>query len=118
MFDYSRLVTIAADKIQYFGQQVAIARKVQTGYDVDTSNAVTTESVYTTYGVIDTYKLSDIDGTIVQRDDIMLITPAPNSADISVNDVVTINNIKYTVVNVNTVSPSGTPIIFLCQLRR
>lgn len=83
-----------------------------TGEVTDLSN----NTPYTGYGHPSNYTLSQIDGTIIQQNDILLIL---SSADTPiVNDIFTVGSVAYTALSVQKIRAQGMNIIYKVQLRQ
>lgn len=119
MFNYSRIAATALRLIANFGQAITITSRAQGAYTASTSSYAVTETTQTTRGVIDQYKSREIDGTLIQVGDSKLIIAAQGLTAPTINDTVTLaDSSKLTIKNIDPISPAGTPIIYICQVRR
>jgi hypothetical protein len=118
-FDYSGVTTTAANTIRQFGQLCSISYEVGEVINKATGVITTpaTVTTYTAYGVSAAFNSNDIDGETILRNDMKLImetkTVAPEAGYSA-----TVNGVKYKIVNVNAVEPSGSNIIYILQLRK
>ena len=114
---YFRMAETAKRLIDRFGQTVEIKR--QTGEIIDpVTGEVTpgTEESFYPNGVLKPYKKSLIDGTRIQKDDLELVLD--NTVKPITSDEPKINGEYFTVVNVSSIAPGGTPLIYKVQVRR
>lgn len=89
-------------------------------FDPDTMAFIgaTDPTDYQTYALRKDYKSSEVDGTIIQRGDSMLIVPAYGLPDvINTSDQIIIGSATSEVVFVNALSPGNVPILFNIQVR-
>ncbi len=112
---YGDLASVALRLLKSKGQQVTFSRETSTAFDPATGSNQTTTSTYTAYGASFSYNRSEIDGTIVQKNDIRFVmdsTTEPKNGDTT-----TIDSNVYRVMNVKPTSPAGTAVIYEAQLR-
>lgn len=121
-FDYTKVRDGAVTRLMdRFGQDVTV--KVRTGKTRDLGAGTSTPaySDKTVRAAILDYKLSEIDGTQVQRGDKRaLINPADTSGTaftMTGHDKVTFDSKEHEVVHVEPVSPAGTTVLYKAQLR-
>ena len=110
------LKSVAAKIITSQGQEVTFTQETSTAFDAGKGKNVTKTTTFTGNGVVDKYKRDEIDGTVIQTGDILLVLEATD--DVPVNgDTCIIDAIVYRVMGVLPVSPAGTVIIYEVQLR-
>jgi len=81
----------------------------------------TSDADYTTYGIKKNYSIREIDGSVVQQKDSLLIFPA-YSPDGSLplltsTDQILIDDVVQNVVNIEPVAPANIPILYRAQVR-
>lgn len=72
---------------------------------------------YSTFGIKSSYKISEIDGTIVQQGDTMLLFPAHGLPTITTTNKILINGIVQNVINISPVDPGNITLIYEAQVR-
>lgn len=115
---YTGLAGVASQLLKDKGQSLTLTRAVDSSYDPATG--ITTPGIattYTGYGAAFNYMAGEIDGTLVQNGDIKLVLEATDTAP-EKGDTVPIDSITYRAEDVNTISPAGTPVIYILQLRK
>jgi hypothetical protein len=135
-FDYERIRDeVAIPLIEEYGAAIVLSRIEDTDtytrhYDPLTLSTYWTDSEDTRYdtkpeavqidyeghGIIQNFKIEQIDGTLVQADDLRLIAidiPQPQEGDIF-----TVNGIEYQYVRTDPVAPGGTTVVYNIQVRR
>lgn len=93
---------------------------VTTGeYNPSTGKASQDEGVTaSTRGIVEQYRKAEIDGTVVLRGDFKWSVPALGITKPSPNDTVTLDSVRYTVVNVESVYSGDEAALHVLQLRR
>lgn len=89
-------------------------------FDPDTMAWVdTTDDVdYQTYSIRKEYSIKEVDGTIIQQGDSMLVVPAYGlPEDLDTTYQVLIGSDVQNVVNIGNVSPGNVPLLFNLQVR-
>lgn len=99
------------------GQSLTFSRYTNSEYN-PASGAVerVSSTTYTGYGNPSQYNLKDIDGEIVQQNDINLIlycTSEPN-----LDDEVTLDSDIYHIINIQKMNAQGSTIVYRLQLRK
>lgn len=100
-----------------FGQSITLART--TGSSVDPVTGTVTagsDASVTTTGVLLKYPDSMIDGTRIIASDRRMIVSNEQVPDPS--DKPTLNGQDWSIVNIETLSPAGTDVIYELQVRR
>lgn len=116
---YDRISKTALKVIKKYGQVVTITRRTQGAYNPATSTAPVTETTETARGVVYDYEANEIDGTMVQRSDSKLLLSSIGITKPTVNDTATLaNGDKFTIMNVDSVSPAGADVVYICQIRQ
>lgn len=113
---YSSLAATATRLLDTYGQAVAFSRETSSSFDPVTGIDTTSTSTFSGSGAAFDYNSSEIDGEIVQRDDIRLMLEAVDTAPI-IGDKCTVDSKAYRVMNVMTSSPGGTVTHYELQLR-
>lgn len=114
-FDYSTLRDIAEAQINDKGKTVTHV-SVTSGTFNPATGAITgsTQTSASVKAVVTDFRDFQIDGSIIQRGDKMLLV----SAKPALVDKYTIDAIDYQVVNVRSISPGDTDIVYKVQVRR
>lgn len=77
---------------------------------------------YQTYAIRKEYSLKEVDGTIIQRNDSMLVIPAYGLPDdlINVGTIykVLIGSVEQSVIHIGPVSPGDVPLLYNIQVRK
>lgn len=114
---YDDMQAVATSLLTDKGQSLTFGRETSSGFNVPLGVNTTSSSTYTGYGVSTQYKRPEIDGTNIQIGDIKLILQKTTTVPI-LGDTVTIDSLIYRVMNVESVSPAGTVVIYKIQLRK
>jgi hypothetical protein len=121
---YDDIQTAAGDALGEFGQAVTLTSPgVKTRSTATGAVTTGTPATQTASGVVDNYSLREIDGSNVQRGDQKLYLSALNSDGDAITAPVlgstaTVNGAVWRVMEVETVSPAGTPVLYVLQLRK
>lgn len=100
-----------------YGVSIQCSRDNHGDFDVLTGQVGdVVDSSYVGVGYPSAYRDSQIDGTLIKRGDIYLIFRT--STEPKLNDVATVLGIKYTMLNIQNVTISGSNIIYKIQLRQ
>ena len=115
-FNYSGLAATATRLIGEFGAPSTF-HKVTTGsYDPLTGSSGDTTEDITLNAVRLEFSSSDIDGTLIQQGDFMLMVDGVQ--DINNIDSVTVDSVKYQIVRPMPLKPGDTRLITKAQCRR
>ena len=114
---YANMAATALRLLDKFGRPVVLTRT--TGESIDPVTGRTTpgtDASVTTTGLLKPYPDRMIDGTRILDSDRELIlsnerVPVPS-------DKPTIGGENWSIVNIKTISPAGTDVIYFCQVRR
>lgn len=118
MVDYAGLATTASALLAEFGQLVTITRRTVSSFNPVTGvETLGTATQFTGYGAGFNYKKAEIDGTVIMQGDLNLTLESTATVP-AVGDVVTYQTIAYRVMDVETLSPGGTTLIYKLQLRK
>jgi len=114
---YSDIAATALSLLQKFGQTITLVRVTGASVDPVTGAAVAgTDASVTTTGVLGKFPDKLIDGTRILASDRRLILS--NEQTPVMSDLVTVNGYNWTIIDIETVSPAGTDVIYICQVRR
>lgn len=114
---YADMAEVAADLLAEFGAAVTL-RRVSGG----TFSAVTgtasgeSSSDITSTGVIKPFRADLIDGTRIQQGDKVLILD--DSQVPALTDKVLIGTAAWNILDIDTVSPAGTPLVYFVHIRQ
>lgn len=111
------MAQVAIDLISEFGEDASFERTVQGIYDPESGEAFSeTTTLYSGMVVPNSYQESEIDGTIIQRDDLMLLSHKMNEVPM-VGDEVTLDSGSYRILNVKKTKANGADCLYTLQVR-
>lgn len=123
-FDYEKSAATADRLLHKFGRAVTLNSKQLGSYDPETATASSIVNEQAGTGVLLEYSVKEsgqrqASDSIIQIGDKKLLLstvgieypPAPN-------DTVDVGDDTYTVIQVRTLAPAGTAVLYECQLRR
>lgn len=116
-FNYDKIAATALKLLTKFGQPITFAR--ETGGSVDPITGVVTpgtDASVTTTGLLKTYPDNMIDGTRILKSDRELILS--NEQVVQPSDKPVINSQDWAIVDIKTLNPAGTVVIYKVQVRR
>ena len=117
-FNYTSKAKLADNKLAYFGQPVTITNKVTGVYDPNTGTSSQTISTQNGIGVIRDRGSKEIDGTIIEMGDKMLLLSAVDITKPQINDTVLVGSISYTIKEpLIEINPAGTVVMYKLNLR-
>lgn len=121
-YDYQDDADTAAELLEEFGQSITLTSKTSGAYSVSTGTTAVTTSTQTVSAVVLDYGSKDIDGTLIRAGDKRLLMAPQTTAgdDLTapvVDDTVAVGSTTYTVKGIKTLSPSGTVVLFDCNIR-
>lgn len=114
---YANLQKTAARLLTSKGAKITFTRQVETAFDATTGAKTYSDFTFTGYGAKFDYKSSEIDGEIIKRGDARLLLEKTEKEP-DVGDSAKIGDIKYRVMDVKTVSPADTIVMYECRLRK
>lgn len=116
-FDYDAMAATALRLLQNFGQSVTLVRSTGNSIDPVTGVAVVgTDASVTTTGIMKMYPSFMIDGTRILATDRQIVL---SSEQVPVaTDTVTIGSEDWSIVDIKTVSPAGTDLVYFVQVRK
>lgn len=114
--NYKEYAEKAYSKIRQYGSPVKVLCAGERKYNPKTNSYDDESKIFTGYGLQSSFNLSNVDGTNIRIGDV-LITCVLDGVP-KTNDVIILQENKYTIVNVNCFSPDGkTSIYFKIQAR-
>lgn len=114
---YGNLAATALRLLTKFGQTTVFTRPTGDTFDPPAgSYSGGTTTTITGKGAAFEYEKSEVDGTIVQRGDLKVYFEA-STIPPAQNDNCVIDSINYRVMDVEPLSPGGTDVLFIVQLR-
>ena len=119
MFDYNNILNgVSIPQIDNFGDDVIIrVRTEASGSDSWDPEFVTVDT--TVRAVRTKFKKMEIDGTIIQRDDVLfLIAPDPDYPDPELVDRLVDGSDTYEVLHVETVKPGPLAVLWKVHCRK
>lgn len=114
---YTEMAAVALELLEEFGQSITLSRETGGSIDPITGEVTAgTDASVTTTGLIKPYPDRMIDGTRILSSDRELVlsneqVPLPS-------DKPTIGGEEWSIVEITTVSPAGTDVVYFCQVRR
>jgi len=111
MYDYAPISITAKRLIDKFGRDVSLITQTQSGTDYAPT---ITEITTIIKAVITTFNTKEIDGTLIQASDKKILT----YDKIKPEQIISIDGQRLSIVNVDTVAPGDTKIIYKGQLRK
>ncbi len=113
----TRMQQTARTLLTKYGQAVSGSRDINSNFvPADGTVTVGTPLTYTGVCYPSNYNQNQIDGTIIQQDDILIILRTDTEP--KVNDVLTTGGKAYTIINMQIVTAQGLDIIYKCQVRQ
>lgn len=107
----------ALELLEDLGQALTFTRYTSTDYNPSTGGVdPVTSTTYAGFGHPSSYLVDEIDGTLVQVNDIKLLLYTTGTP--AIDDVVTIDSNVYRVQNVERVKAQGSNIYYRLQLRK
>ena len=117
-FDYTALRATAKDVLAQFGQAVTLRRLTPGAYDVNTSRVTQTAVDTVLKGVV--FPLSPSATLAAKRleqdvtDQVLLDASGPTPLP---GDKVIFGSVTYVIVSVDTIAPSGVPVVHDCMVK-
>jgi len=114
-YDYSSLATTGASLISKFGRDVTLKHVTEGSYDFSTGgvsgDSVTSETVK---AVFTNYNDGQIDGSIVQRGDRLVLVSNDVTSEPKTNDIIG----GFKIVGVETIQPANDVLLYKLQVRK
>jgi hypothetical protein len=114
MFNYTGLQNVAINQIADKGLSAALKRYSGNSYDYATGENTPVYSEIDIKIVRFNYSNAEIDGTIIKNSDIKLLS----ATRLEVDDIVVIESVEYSVINVKQIQPGNDFICSEAQVRR
>lgn len=99
-----------------FGKTRTFTYSTSDTYTTATQTNAKTPATFTGKAVSTNYVKTEIDGTSIQQGDIRLLVENTTVAP-TTDSTVVIDTITYRLMNVENISPNGSNIMYICQLR-
>ncbi len=113
---YDNMVATAARLLSKFGQTVTITYSTSETYTIATQTNAKITSTFTGKAVVNQFDTSEVDNESILATDMRMILEQTSRAP-EVDNTVTVGSVVYRLLNVTTISPGGTDIVYICQLR-
>lgn len=113
------LADTAADLLDRFGETLTVTYQPSTpAYDPITGEPQTpsASNTATSKGYAGNYNSSDIDGDLIKANDVRLILQVLDDRPVK-GAHVTVDSVKYRIMNTQFIRQSGADVIYICQLR-
>ena len=78
---------------------------------------VAPDKTFSVIGILTKFSLMELAGSTVQAGDMKFICVAPPTEELKIGDLVTINTMKWRVINPAPVAPKASTIVYLAQVR-
>jgi hypothetical protein len=117
---YSDMAEMAREQIEEYGRTVILRRNNEGAYnaDTDTMDGGTVSDVSVKV-LFTEYRQNEIDNTIILRGDKkILIADAALGFAPQHNDIIVDGTDHYKVINLSTVQPGDTPLLYKLQVRK
>lgn len=116
-FDYSRPLATANRLLSRFGQAAVLIRYAPGGGPQHNPGPPTPTNHACTI-VVDTYRAFEIDGTMILAGDKKVLLSVEGLAITPTTaDKLQIGGVAHTIINVETLSPGGTTLLYTLQVR-
>lgn len=124
-FDYSTIAATGLRLISEYGKSITVKR-VNRVFDTDkpwkkdtSSAAEQPDTDHTVMGVIADFNHREVDGEIIQTGDRRLLVAAQGLAfEFDLRDLIVDGSDQWRIVNINTVAPGATTLLYDLQLRQ
>lgn len=115
-FDYAAMADRAADLIARFGTTVTLRRTSGGTFNVATESwSGQSTADLTSTGIVKGFRADLIDGTRVQHGDRLLILDDSQAPQMT--DKVVLGGYAWNIVDIETKSPAGTPLVYFVHIR-
>ena len=115
---YTNMAKTALRQIADKGRNVSLRANTEGVYDPVTDSFTGTLTNDTTVkALVTAYSQREIDGTIILRGDKKILIAA-NAASPEHNDIIVDGANEYKIINVDTLKPGDTPIMYTVQVRK
>jgi hypothetical protein len=115
-FDYAEIAEAAKELITEFGLACTLTKKTA-GTNDGVTGTITgaTTTTHTVNAVVDNYANSLLDGTLIKRGDKLLYI----ESDVQplIGNTISIGSVAHKVINVETIAPGGTVVLYQAQVR-
>lgn len=108
--NYTKLSEMARKKCKQFGAICSLV-KVSSAYNSETHEAVDVETVHGGYGIVSTYDEMAVNGSTILLGDMRVTFTPHTTANPVTGDLIELNSKRYSIVNVNPLSPNGSTVI-------
>lgn len=129
---YDRMAATALRLIAQFGQPATLIDVTPGGYDPDTGVTGPVTMERTGSAIVQDYNLresgaANLAGTVIQQGDKKIMLAALTTNDDgdqvqieppTMNTKVTVDGVTWTVANIKSINPAGTPLLYEIQGRR
>jgi hypothetical protein len=114
---YDRASSTAKQMIGKYGRDLVLKRNIEGTFDPATyAFSGTSSPEVSCKGIVTNFKINEVDGTIVLRTDKKIILDADALPE--QNDKIIDGTDEYTIVNVDSLEPGNTTLLYKVQARR
>jgi hypothetical protein len=120
---YNKMRDKVADKLlNKFGGTTKVTLKQKSSISFDTATQTNTYDEdaddQTAWGVVNQFNANEVDGTLIKQDDLRLVMSAVDiTTKPTTDDSIVWQGVNYRVMNVDSKSPGGVDIVYICQIR-
>lgn len=117
-FDYNKMVSLASRLLEKFGgsSEITITYATSEVFDVASQTNTKVTDTFSGWGVVVPFDKSEIDGETIQANDLRLFIEKTNRVP-EIDNVVTFKGVDYRIMEVESKTPGGEDIMYICQLR-
>lgn len=123
-FDYSKSAATALRLLTKFGRTVTLRKQTEGAYDPATSSATITTTDYTGHGALFDFNERQLGTTFAPGSTIQIgdkrLSLAPSGITVAPvpNDLLIFGSDTWSVINVKTLAPAGTVVMYELHLRK
>lgn len=115
-FDYDEIALTAKELITEFGQSCVLTKVTQGTFDgVLGGSTGDTTATHTVNTVIDNYSTKLIDGTNIKQGD--KLAYIESDVEPLIDNTLKVGTVVHKIVNVKSISPAGTVVLYEAQVR-
>ena len=119
---YNKMQNTADRLLNKFGgtSKLTLKQKSSESFDTATQTNTYVENVgnETAWGVVTQYDSTEVDGALIKQEDLRLTMSAKDiTSNPTTDNTVDWQGVEYRVMSVETKSPGGVDLVYVCQLR-
>jgi len=117
MRDYTKIAQLAKAALKANGTKVTFTRTVETAFNPQTGTETTVPLIYGAEIVASTFTSAEINGTSILSSDLKMLMESLTTVPL-LNDKLVFDSVTYRISNIRSVSPAGTPVLYIIGVRR